>query len=308
MIKKQVSSFADQIFDRFETRFNKKEKATFIEFAKANFIELGYSSSTITIQESIWGKNLVVGDPGADILITAHYDTPASNGHIALPAREFLGTVYSTVASLVLMAFLFMLIGYASSIIPSALSRIVYNLLAFGFIIFLFTVKNMHNHNDNTSGVVGVFNMAAKVSQNEALKGKVCFVLFDSEELGLLGSMAFAKYRKTNFPDKAGSLVINLDCIGNGDRLLVSSKSDHELWHAVASFFETEGFQVEKKRASIFYMSDNVNFERGVLLSFVKQSTLGHPYMPLIHTNKDMICDIELINRLCESIYKYVSL
>ena len=104
-----------------------------------------------------------------------------------------------------------------------------------------------------------------------------------------------------------GSLVINLDCIGNGEQLLVASKNDHESWNTIASFLETEGFQVVKKRASIFYISDNVNFERGVMLSFVRESKLGHPYMPLIHTNKDLICDIGLINRLCESTYKYVS-
>ena len=73
---------------------------------------------------------------------------------------------------------------------------------------------NRHTANDNTSGVITLLEIA--LSLPEELRSDVCFVWFDNEERGLLGSAAFAgKHKET----KKGALVLNFDCVGDGDSL-----------------------------------------------------------------------------------------
>ena len=50
----------------------------------------------------------------------------------------------------------------------------------------------------------------------EEFRDRVCFILFDNEEKGLLGSKALAKKYKNI---KQNKLVINFDCVSDGDYL-----------------------------------------------------------------------------------------
>ena len=51
------------------------------------------------------------------------------------------------------------------------------------------------------------------------------YILFDNEEKGLLGSKAYNKAHKELMKNK---LIINLDCVGNGDNIIVVSKPQSE--------------------------------------------------------------------------------
>ena len=53
-----------------------------------------------------------------------------------------------------------------------------------------------------------------------------------------------------------------------------------------------EKFKVVKKRSSLTYLSDHAPFPI---------------YLPNIHTNKDQVCDLDNIEALSKSIYKYLS-
>jgi Zn-dependent M28 family amino/carboxypeptidase len=174
-------------------------------------------------------------------------------------------------------------------------------------LILSFAKKNKHNHNDNTSGVTGVFNIAAIAAENPELRAKCAFVLFDNEEAGLLGSHAFEKWRSKNYPGKKKSAVINLDCIANNGILLIAAPKMHEGLHKIADFMRSEGFETAKKRSSMIFLSDHAHFPGGVMLSFVKKSKLGYFYMPKIHTSKDNYCDLENIERLSVSVCRYIS-
>ena len=177
-------------------------------------------------------------------------------------------------------------------------SYILFALIALGLFI-----KNRHNHNDNTSGVLGVFSIAAQAG----IKDKCAFVLFDNEEWGLLGSLAFANWRRKNFLGNKECDVINLDCIGNAGALLIAVKNRHDGWHKMADFLRGEGFETVKKHSVMIYLSDHANFKRGVMLSFVKKSLIGKfLYMPRIHTSKDNVCDLENIKNLGAAVYKYI--
>lgn len=50
---------------------------------------------------------------------------------------------------------------------------------------------------------------------------KAAFVLFDHEEIGMVGSYSFAKKHKEILKDK---LIVNLDCVSDGDHILVMKK------------------------------------------------------------------------------------
>ncbi|MCL2812702.1 MAG: M28 family metallopeptidase [Clostridia bacterium] len=304
MANNRLSALAASFFANFETRFKRKEKDAFLERCKAEFAELGYMDSEVIIQKAGGGKNLMVGPPDADILITAHYDTPAANG-LMLVANPVLGQALGTLAfPLVILWLAGFLAGFLS--VGNPFVSFLFPGILILLLILGFTIKNKHNHNDNTSGVLGVFRMAEFVASNPTLKDRCAFVLFDNEEWGLLGSSAFAKWRKKNYPQKKDSAVINLDCIGYGDILLLAATKKHEDWHKMAAFFQNQGFKIAKKQSSLVFLSDHMHFAGGVMLSFAKKSRLGFLYLPNVHTRKDTVCDLDNIERLSASIFKYL--
>jgi len=84
--------------------------------------------------------------------------------------------------------------------------------------------------NDNASGSAAVLELARVFSANSSsLKRSVIFVLFGSEEKGLVGSEYLAEY----LPVEKEQIVamFNMDCIGHGDSIQVGNgKSCPGLW------------------------------------------------------------------------------
>ncbi len=82
---------------------------------------------------------------------------------------------------------------------------------------------------------------------------KVCFVLFDLEEVGSIGSKLF--YQK--YPGKMRStLQIDLDCVGDGDHIMllpnrVVLKENPNLKMLLGGYFERAVFTNAKKKSSI---------------------------------------------------------
>ena len=198
-----LNALAENFFAKFASRFRRKEKDAFLEYCITELSELGYSEEEIFIQKSGFGKNLIIGPQDADILITAHYDTPANNGFL-LFANPLVGQALGNLVLIFVMAALSFLSGLVVSLSGSLLTilPLIVNIVILVLLVLCFIIKNKNNHNDNTSGVLGVFSTASLVAKNPELRKKCAFVLFDNEELGLLGSSAFAKWRNKNFPGK----------------------------------------------------------------------------------------------------------
>ncbi len=85
--------------------------------------------------------------------------------------------------------------------------------------------------NDNASGSAAVLEIA-----NAFLEGKVkpkrsiIFVLFASEELGLIGALHFVNHPPVALEKIVG--MLNLDCVGSGDSIQVGNgKSSPKLWN-----------------------------------------------------------------------------
>ena len=306
----KLELFAKSLFTNHETRMYRKEKDTFLAHCQNEFRQLGYDDVVIKEDRNMFGmtsKNLVVGPVDADILITAHYDTPSKTGFL-LMFTPLLGAVLGNILFMFIIMFLPQVLN-VSVAIASDTPWVSYLTSALALMILVsFFLKNRHNHNDNTSGVVGVYQIAQLVAKNPELKARCAFILFDHEEVmpGLLGSKAFAKWRRENHPDKINGTVINLDCIGIGDKLEVMTKKEHEIFHDIAKFLQEEGFDVQKARGGLSGNSDHASFPNGVSLLYKKRSLLGPTYIPKIHTRRDTTCDLDQVERLCEAVYRYI--
>ncbi len=301
---------AQEIFESHPTRFTGKEKRALRNTLRGEFVRLGYDDSEITeIKAS--GTNLLVGDPRAEYMFTAHYDTPGKTGWM-LHSSWLWGQTGANVFLVVILCLLGFVVPIAGSSILSDATGLDLFWLGEGAILLMLlimvafmVIKNGNNRNDNTSGVLSLLALAEKVASDEDMRKKCCFVFFDNEEWGLLGSGGFANHCKKNGIDLSGTKVINFDCVGNGDVLTFASTQKTAIIDAIAKAFEENGQKPVKKRSAMIFLSDHANFKNSVMVSYTKHSVMGLLYLPLIHTSKDIPCDIDQINRLTDDVFDF---
>ena len=121
----------------------------------------------------------------------------------------------------------------------------------------------------------------------------------------MLGSAGFAKHCKKNGINLDNTKVINFDCVGYGDVLTFASTKKTDIIDTLAKAFEEKGEKTVTKRSAMIFLSDHANFKNSVMVSFTKKSLTGLLYLPLIHTSKDTVCDVEQINRLTDDIFAF---
>ena len=112
---------------------------------------------------------------------------------------------------------------------------------------------------DNASGVAGLLELAASLSENHPGRS-ILFITFDAEELGALGSLHFTK--NPTIPRESISAMVNLDMIGRmKDRILIVSGYDTSpMWDELLDK-SNEGIDLEiKKSAGGFGGSDHTSF------------------------------------------------
>lgn len=315
----KLNDLDSHIFSKYPARFKRAEKDAFLMFIAGVFKKIGYSDDDISIKEmksAANNKNLVVGNPDAKYLFTAHYDTPGKTGFFLIGSKIY-GTTAANIVLILLMSAVGFMTGMGINSIPFIQDKpfivgYMASLIAIFFIIFIFIaipmcIKNKVNRNDNTSGVLGVLKIAELVQSNEDLREKCGFVLFDNEEWGLLGSGAYKKWCKNNNLDLSGTMVINLDCIGAGDILAFVAKKETQARDFFAEKFAEQEVEVIKKNSSAIFLSDHMAFENSFMVCRLEKSKLGAVYMPNIHTKKDIESDTDKIEQLAENLYKAIS-
>lgn len=289
------------VLTRHPVRKTRGQKRLFLNDTAAYCQSLGYACREET--GAFGCRNLIIGDPEhAEYLITAHYDTCAG-----LPIANYL-TPCNLGLFCLWQAVLTAAILLPCMLLASILSRITgreilgylagWGLLWTEIILMLIGPANPSNTNDNTSGVVALLEIAK--SFPTIRRSRVCFVLFDLEEAGMLGSSA---YRKAHKSQTDRQTVVNLDCVGDGDTLLFFPtrhlKKEEKRLHFLC---QAEGCY-GKKRIAIrrsgfsFYPSDQVNFPFGVgVCALQKRKNLL--YLGRIHTKKDTVLDYTNVNLL----------
>ena len=286
----------------FPIRKTKKQKQAFRDAVQSYLKSIGYDSA---IEKGKAGaRNLVIGDPeNADYLITAHYDTPAALPfpNLITPCSflPFLGYQILLTVLIFLVALVPGLLLIPAGLDAEAASRIwclsLYGILA----LMLVGPANKSNANDNTSGVVTVLEIAK--SMPESARSKVCFILFDLEEAGLIGS---ASYQKTHKKQTGKQIILNLDCVGDGNeivmfptkKLLKDAKKLDNLRRITGTWGEKRISIREKGFA--YYPSDQKHFPYGVGIAALRRSSWAGLYCSRIHTRKDTVLEETNVNIL----------
>ena len=294
------------VLSNYPIRKSKKQKAQFCTDVSAWLQKKGYC---VSVEKGSFGaENVVIGNPdSAKYLITAHYDTPASIGlpNILTPCNLLAYLLWQIILVVIILV---------AAIVPGVLLGIVLNdpLMAGNITSVLYWVilvmllagpANKNNANDNTSGVVTVLETAA--AWPEEKRDLVCFVLFDLEEAGLIGSAA---YRKKHKKATTNQIILNMDCVGDGDEILLVStkklKKDPEKMALLRGFNGSRGnkkITLHEKGFAI-YPSDQQHFPYGVGIAAFKRAKGIGLYVDRIHTWKDTILEIENVNYLRDTL------
>ncbi len=278
-------------------RKGKKRKTAFRADVIPYLQGLGYE--TREEKGSMGAVNVIVGNPaGAKYLVTAHYDTCAR-----LPFPNFITPcnfgAYLVYQILLVLAFIVVsvLVGVAAGALTgnADVGTVVALIIYWGILIMMLAgPANKHNANDNTSGVVTVLKIAESLPRDQ--REKVCFVLFDLEEAGLIGSGA---YRKRHKAESDRQIVLNLDCVGDGDEIVMfptkKLKKDPEKMALLRSAEVREGDKSVSLHEKGFsqYPSDQGKFPYGVGIAALRRSKLVGLYCSRIHTNRDTVLEEE---------------
>ena len=302
-----MTPFSQLILSDWQVRKTKKQKLAFIRLMQSRFPELRVEESKI-----IHNRNLVAGDlETAEFILSAHYDTCA-----VLPVPNFImpKNIPVTVLYSLLICVPFFLIAFGFNLLLALVTDSFFVhywaslILIIGLlvVVFFLGVPNKHTANDNTSGVITLCELMERMP--EELREKVLFVFFDNEENGLLGSAFFRKLHKKEL---GGKLILNFDCVSDGDEiLLVVNKAARKKYggRLEAAFPGTDEKTVHmEKSSSAMYPSDQAGFPLSVAVAAMKKLPLLGLYLDRIHTGRDRSFDERNIEYLCKSTIDFLA-
>ena len=273
-------------------------------------------------------RNVIFGDPEqAKYLVTAHYDTCARMllPNFITPCNVAIYLLYQLGLLLIIVVGAIVL-SMVEAAVLAGIAVLLGNHLGDGWILFVGLVApslygfsalllvllmiigpaNKKNANDNTSGVVTLLEIARTLPENQ--RHKVCFVLFDLEEAGLIGS---GSYRKKHKKATDNQLVLNLDCVGDGDHIrMFSTKKLNKDRVKCTSLYKACGYFGKKdvlvhEKGLYIYPSDQKHFPYGVgICALNRRKKLL--YLSRIHTKKDTVLDITNVNILRAALTTFI--
>lgn len=305
-----MSYYSNIILEKYQVRKNKKQKSEFIEFAKTECEKHGYDVSVE--KGSLGARNIVIGDPEkAKVVYTAHYDTcarlPIPN--FITPKNLFIYILYQLLLVGIMVAVVFAAVIFIPQwvmqipILQNADVGIVKYItfeitLLILYVLLILGPANKHTANDNTSGVVTVMELMAAMP--DEYKNDAAYILFDYEEVGVIGSSSYASKHKNV---KKNGKIINFDCVSDGDTILfaINKKSENLKRYIEKAYVKQGKFEVDvPNNGKAFYPSDQASFKNGVGVAALKKTKGGTLYMDRIHTNKDTIFEEENISFLVD--------
>ena len=299
-----MTELSREILDAYQVRKTKKQKQAFIELLQSHIPSLQVQKMGVPKSQ-----NLVIGDPKtAKILLTAHYDTcvqlPFPN--FITPKRPVISILYSFLIvlpwlTLIWLVLIFLLNVLLSKLIMNYMTHYWINLACYGFLVWMMLSgpANKHTANDNTSGVITLIEIYHALP--ETLRDQVCFVFFDNEEKGVIGSAQFRKRYKKDIKEK---LLINFDCVSDGDHFLlgISKKANQKYHVAIAQAFTSGSDKTVmlENLKKVYYPSDQAGFPMAIAIAALKKSKIFGYYMDRIHTKRDTAFDQRNIAFLTE--------
>ena len=307
-----MSYYSDIILEKYQVRRGKKKKIAFIDFVKDEASKCGYD---VNVEKgSLGARNIVIGHPEkAKVVYTAHYDTCAwlPFPNFITPKNIGIYLLYQLVVTVAVFAIAFgaaVLIDKLIATEDKALSGLIFfwsfEIIVFGILgLIIAGPANKHTANDNTSGVMTLLTLMKKLP--EEMREKCAFVFFDLEEMGMVGSAAFAKQ---HIDVSKNTLLLNFDCVSDGDNFILTlPKKAHDMENTLKSAFESDKFNVEILKKGYIYPSDQMRFKKGVGIAALKRfKDTKILYMDRIHTSRDTVYQEENIEFLSDAAVKLV--
>jgi len=281
-----MNALSQKILSDYQVRKTRAQKTAFIEMMQREIPGLKIEEDGLSLS-----RNLIVGDPEtARIIVGAHYDTCAQLPfpNLIMPKNMLFTILYSFLIVLPFLALMAMTYWLLSlSPIPEAYHPLIALIVYFGafFGVFMLGKPNPHTANDNTSGILLLTELL------DSRPDDVAFIFFDNEENGLLGSGLYRKMHKKAIKNQ---LMINADCIGDGNNILlvINKKAEAAYGDAIrAAFAPDQALSIHfAKSSTTHYPSDQQGFPRSVAIAALKSSRFGL-YMNRIHTKHDTILE-----------------
>ena len=298
------------VLSKYEIRKTKKQKDAFIAAVTGYTQRVGY---TVCVEKgSLGARNVVIGDAErAKYLVTAHYDTCAwmPMPNFITPCNFFVYFVYQLLLTgVIFCAAIGIGVVFGLLLGDPAIGGITSFIMLYVILgLMMAGPANRHTANDNTSGVVTVLEIMASMPEN--LRDRVAFVLFDLEEAGLVGS---SSYRSKHKKQTQEQIVLNLDCVGDGDQILLfptgklkKNASEMEKLSKLCGRMGAKHLQL-KRKGFAFYPSDQASFPLGVgIAAFHKAKFLGY-WLGRIHTSRDTKLDMTNVNILRAAIISLI--
>ena len=301
-----------EILQSWKTRKSAADKAAFRARVAGELAQTGYPVRT----ESgglIASHNLILGDPDtADLIVSAHYDTCAAMPlpNLITPRNPLFFLLYQLLLAGVLV-FLAFLPACLVSLIPVVGPILALLTWSTTLILLCFQCMagkaNPSNLNDNTSGVITLLEAAFRLPPQ--YRDQVAFVLFDNEELGLLGSSLF-RHRHPTAARRA--LLINLDCVSEGDYFMLSCtkalRQNLPLYNALQTAFNPACVPEKTTRffpaATTLYPSDQWGFPKSMAIAALKKAPVLGLYLDRIHTWRDTRWDSRNVEFLADALVR----
>ena len=294
-----MTELSHKILDAYQVRKTKKQKQAFIALLQQHIPNLqvqkmGFPKS----------RNLVIGDPAtAKVLLTAHYDTCAQLPfpNFITPKRPLISILYSFLVIIPWLVLIFLLNLLLSHFVTDYLLHYWISLVCYGLLMWMMLSGPAckHTANDNTSGVITLIEVYHALPVD--LRNQVCFVFFDNEEKGVIGSAQFRKKYKKETKDK---LLINYDCVSDGDYFLlgISKKANQKYHVALAQAFTSDHDKTVmlENLKKVYYPSDQAGYPMAIAVAALKHSKIFGYYMDRIHTKRDTVFDQRNIHFLTE--------
>ena len=304
-------SIIETLLQTHPVRKTKKQKEAFRSWFIQEAERMGYTAKAE--QAKGYGStNLVVGDPeSAKAIFTAHYDTqpvfplpnfitPTNIGFYILYQLALVVVIFgAAIAAGALLGWLTKEpgIGMAAGMVTG------YGLL----FMLMFGPANKHCANDNTSGVAAVMELMDRLPEDQ--RAKAAFILFDNEEKGMFGSSGYAAQHKSV---KENGLLINLDCVGDGENILFFANKKTRALPEYPLLVEAMQSQTGRNllmndMEKCVYPSDQAQFKLGIAVcACLKGKGLGY-YVDKIHTPKDTVCEQANLDFLANGLNAFVA-
>ncbi len=212
-------------------RFYKKEKIKVLNLANQEFKAMGYATALL-YPDHAKGEavNLLIGDVRqARTIVVSAYDTPIKSFglfpyepfDIKNYKRKYLSSVLIPLLIICLICFVFSTVFMRFDLFTEGLTVpnfivLLFYLLGIATIIhYSKGIPNAKNFNRNSSGVIALFELAERLSNQP--DASVAFVLTDHGSSNHLGDIMLKEY--LGVQETASKTFLVLDTIGMGDTI-----------------------------------------------------------------------------------------